>query len=246
MAVAAFLFSGCATTELQTSATMTQSVFINPVAKDKRTIFVSTKNTSGTSINLESSIIGSLASKGYTVIDDPETATYVLMTNVLFCNKKSENNVATGALMGGVAGAIANSGSSNRGFAAAGIGGAVVGGLIGKATEDTIYQMQVDIMIREKAKGKVMATTGNVAGQANVRDSQRAGFLNALTGGIANADATGQMNSNMVQSGSQTYESDSIEHKTVMFAEATKMGLTLEEATPILEQKIAQQVAGLF
>ena len=63
---------------------------------------------------------------------------------------------------------------------------------------------------------------------------------------MGNVDTTGQMDSNMVQSGSQTYESDFIEHKTMMFAEATKMNLTLEEATTILEQKIAQQVAGLF
>jgi len=244
---ATLLLTGCATTELQTSATMTQSVFINPVAKEKRTIFVSTKNTSGTNINLENTIVNTLYTKGYTVVDDPETATYVLMTNVLFCNKKSENNVATGAMMGGMAGAIGNSGAGNfKSVAVAGIGGAVVGGLIGKATEDTIYQMQVDIMIKEKSKGKVMATTGNVSGQASIRDSQRAGFINSLAGGVANVDTTGQMNSNMVQSGSQTYESDFIEHKTMMFAEATKMGLTLEEATPILEQKIAQQVAGLF
>ena len=31
-----------------------------------------------------------------------------------------------------------------------GLGAAALGALIGKATEDTIYQMQVDIVIREK------------------------------------------------------------------------------------------------
>lgn len=243
----AILFSGCATTELQTNAKMTQSVFINPVAKDKRTIFVSMKNTSGTNINLEQTITSALMAKGYMLVDDPDVATYVLMTNVLYCNKKSENNVANGVAMGGMTGAIANSGSGNfRSIGAAGLAGALVGGAIGKATEDTIFQMQVDIMIREKAKGKVTATKGNMAGQASIQDSQRAGFINALAGNIANTDASGQMNSNMVNSGSQTFESDYIEHKTMMFAEATKMGLALEEATPILEQKIAQQVAGLF
>ncbi len=34
------LFSGCATTELQTSSKMTQSVFINPVKKELRTVFL--------------------------------------------------------------------------------------------------------------------------------------------------------------------------------------------------------------
>jgi hypothetical protein len=54
------------------------------------------------------------------------------------------------------------------------------------------------------------------------------------------------MYSNSYSSSSQSYESDFIEHRTMMFAEATKMDLNLYEATPILEDKIAQQVAGLF
>ncbi len=245
LSAALVLMSGCATSQLQTSARMTQSVFINPVAKEKRTVFVSTKNTSGAPINLENRIVQALYAKGYTIVDDPEMATYVLMTNILFCNKKSENNVASGALMGGAAGAIANSGSNGRSMAAAGLAGAVVGGLIGKATEDTIYQMQVDIVIREKAKGKVMASTGSVGGQAYIRDGQKSGFQNSF-GGPVRDDTTGRINSNTYNNSSQSYESDFIEHKTMMFAEATKMDLTLSEATPILEDKIAQQIAGLF
>jgi len=245
LSAALVLMSGCATSQLQTSARMTQSVFINPVAKEKRTIFVSTKNTSGAPINLENRIVQALYAKGYMIVDDPEAATYVLMTNILYCNKKSENNVAGGALMGGAAGAIANSGSNGRSMAAAGLAGAVVGGLIGKATEDTIYQMQVDIVIREKANGKVMSSTGNVGGQAYVRDGQKSGFQNSF-GGAVRDDTTGRINSNTYNSSNQSYESNYIEHRTMMFAEATKMDLTLSEATPILEDKIAQQIAGLF
>lgn len=246
LVAASLVFTGCATSQLQTSAKMTQSVFINPVAKDKRTIFISTKNTSGTDINLERTIIQALYAKGYTIVDDPEMATYVLMTNILFCNKKSENNVASGAMMGGAAGAIANSGSNGRSMAVAGLAGAVVGGLIGKATEDTIFQMQVDIVIREKAKGKVSSYTGTSSGQASVRDGQKTGTMNSFGGPIRDADASGQLRSNTYSNSSQAYESDYIEHRTMMFAEATKMDLTLYEATPILEQKIAAQVAGLF
>jgi len=246
LASSLLLLSGCATSQLQTSAKMTQSVFVNPVAKEKRTIFVSMKNASGTDIMLEPRVVQTLINKGYTVIDDPEKASYVLMANVLYCNKKSENNVASGALMGGAAGAIANSGSSGKGIAAAGLAGAVVGGLIGKATEDSIFQMQVDIVIREKAKGKVNAYTGTTSGQASVRDGQKSGTMNSFGGPIRDADASGKLNSNTYASSSQSYESDFIEHRTMMFAEATKMDLTLDEAIPVLEQKIANQIAGIF
>ena len=246
LGAALLLMSGCATSQLQTSAKMTQSVFVNPVAKEKRTIFVSMRNTSGVDVMLEPRVAQTLINKGYTVVDDPEKATYVLMANILYCNKKSENNVGSGAVMGGMAGAMANSGANGRSMAAAGLAGAVVGGLIGKATEDSIYQMQVDIAIREKAKGKVMASTGNVGGQATVRDGQKSGFANSFGGPIRDNDASGKLNSNTYSSSSQSYESDFIEHRTMMFAEATKMDLTLDEAIPVLEQKIANQIAGIF
>lgn len=240
------LMSGCATSQLQTSARMSQSVFVNPVAKEKRTIFISMKNTSGADIMLEPRVAQTLINKGYTVVDDPEQATYVLMANVLYCNLKKENNVGSGAMMGGAAGAIANSGSNGRSMLAAGVAGAVVGGLIGKATEDSIFQMQVDIVIREKAKGKVTAYTGNTSGQASVRDGQKAGFQNSFGGPIRDSEASGRLNSNTYSSSSQSYESDFIEHRTMMFAEATRMDLTLYEAIPVLEQKIAHQIAGIF
>ena len=246
LVAASILFTGCATSQLQTSAKMTQSVFVNPVAKEKRTIFISMKNTSGADIMLEPRVAQTLINKGYMVVDDPEKATYVLMANILYCNKKSENNVASGAMMGGAAGAIANSGSNGKSMAVAGLAGAVVGGLIGKATEDSIYQMQVDVVIREKAKGKVNAYTGTTSGQASVRDGQKSGFANSFGGPIRDSDASGKLNSNSYSSNSQSYESDFIEHRTMMFAEATKMDLTLEEAVPVLEQKIATQIAGIF
>src|SRR5574344_996416 len=106
---ATILFSGCATTELQTSAKMSQSVFINPVKKELRTVFISSKNTSGQRINLENTLIAELQAKGYKIVDDPELASYVLMVNVLYCDRKQENNalgagVAAGAIGAGVSG----------------------------------------------------------------------------------------------------------------------------------------------
>ncbi len=89
---------------------------------------------------------------------NPEKATYILMVNVLYCDKKQENNAAGGAVAAGAVGAgVAgyNNGGAG-GMAAAGLGAALIGGLIAKATEDTIYQMQVDIVIERKLKDQYM------------------------------------------------------------------------------------------
>ncbi|WP_418219504.1 complement resistance protein TraT [Campylobacter iguaniorum] len=242
------LLAGCATTTLQTSAKMTQSIFLDPVAKDKKIIFVSIKNTSGHDVNLENKILQGLQNKGYTITDDPDAATYILMTNVLYCDKKSETNSVGSAVGLGATGAAISgyNGGGAGSMIAAGAAGAVVGGVLGKLTEDTIWQMQVDVNIRQKTKGAVYSSTGNIAGQATVRDSSKAGFLNAFGGSIKNTEASGSLNSNQINTTNQNYERDYVEKSTIIFAEATKMGLELPEATPILEDKVSSQVVGLF
>ncbi|AXK48126.1 conjugal transfer protein TraT [Aliarcobacter trophiarum LMG 25534] len=245
---ATILFTGCATTELQTNVRMSQSVFIDPVKKELRTVFVSSKNTSGQPINLENSLVSDLQAKGYRVVDDPDEATYILMVNVLYCDKKQENNaigagLATGAIGAGVSGY--NNGGAGQAIGV-GLGAAVIGGLIGKATEDTIYQMQVDVLIKEKAKNLVLTQNSTVSGQASVKDGQKSGFINSFGGSVRDTNATGHINSNMANDKTQYYEEERKEYKTVMLAEATKMDLTLEEATPILEKQISNQISGLF
>lgn len=245
--LAASLLTGCLTTTLQTNATMTQSIFLDPVAKEKRVVFLNIKNTSGHDVNLEAKLRNALQAKGYKFVDDPAKATYILSTNILYCDKKQENNAVGGAVAGGALGtgiSVANS-NSVGGAVAAGAAGALVGGLAAKLTEDTIWQMQVDINIKQKAKGKVLSQSGSVSGQASVRDGRSSGFLNSF-GGPVRSDRVGQLNSNQVNTTSQTYSGNYIEKSTIIFAEAVKMGLKLPEATPILEDKIASQIAGLF
>ena len=232
----------------KTNVRMSQSVFIDPVKKELRTVFISSKNTSGQPINLEQSLSNELQAKGYKIVDDPDEATYILMVNVLYCDRKQENNVAGAALGAGAIGAGV-SGYNNGGAGQAigvGLGAAVIGGLIGKATEDTIYQMQVDILIKERTKGSVLTQNSTVAGQASVRDGKKSGFVNSFGGDVRNTNATGQINSNIANDKTQYYEEERKEYKTVMLAEATKMNLTLQEATPILEKQISNQIAGLF
>lgn len=245
--IAASLFTGCVTTKLETTATMTQTIFIDPVAKEKKIIFLNSKNTSGQNVNLENKLRTLLQTKGYIITDNPELATFILNTNVLYCDKKRENNAGVGAGLGAGTGLGVAAYNSNSMTGAVATTGAIAlaGGLIGKLTEDTIYQIQVDINIKQKSNNKVLSTTGTNQGQANVIDGKRAGFANSLAGAVR-GDKTGNIASNISNSSAQTYESNYIERVTMMFAEATKMNLKIEEAIPVLEDKIANQIAGLF
>ncbi|EAL3900130.1 conjugal transfer protein TraT [Campylobacter upsaliensis] len=220
------LLSGCLTTSLQTNSTMSQSIFLDPVAKEKRVVFLNIKNTSSCQIHLEHKLKSSLEAKGYQISDDLENSTYILSTNVLYCDKKQENNTAGGAI-------------------AAGAAGALLGGLLAKMSEDTIYQMQVDVNIKQKIQNKVLNQNTNINSQASVRDKKASGFLNSFGGNVRN-EKVGQLNANLASSTQQSYESDYVERSTIILAEAVKTGLKLEEASEILEDKIAAQIAGLF
>ncbi|EAI4556798.1 conjugal transfer protein TraT, partial [Campylobacter jejuni] len=112
--LAASLLTGCLTTTLQTNATMSQSIFLDPVAKEKRIVFLNIKNTSGHDVNLEPKLRSALEAKGYKVIDDPDKANYILSTNILYCDKKQENNAVGGAVAGGATG-VAVSGYNGGG-----------------------------------------------------------------------------------------------------------------------------------
>lgn len=250
VALALVFAAGCGTTTLQTKVKMTQSIFVDPVAKNKRLIFVSMRNTSGQNLNLEWMVLSMLQSKGYTIVDDPDMATYVLMANILYCDVKQEDNASGAAALGGMTGGAIASYNSRRGSMKSTLGGAAAGalvaGVIGKLTEDTVYQMQVDVLVKQKAKGKVLASTGSAGGQAQVRDGQRAGFLNSFGGAVRDTQGGAQVSDNRFNTASQQYESEHIEKQTMLFAEATKLNLTLEEAIPSLEQQMANQIAGIF
>lgn len=241
------LLSGCVTTTLQTKATMSRSVFIEPVNPTQKIVYVAIRNTSGQEIHLQHNIEARLLQKGYQITQNPDEATFILQANILYCNLKQENNAQDAAVLGGVTGAgigLYNH-SSATGGVVGGLAGAAVGGLLGKLTEDKIFQMQVDINIRQK-KQEVLANNAQIVGQSSVSNEQRAGFLNSFGGNVRDTQGGGRLYDNTHNYQHQSYTRDYVEHQTTLFAEATKLNLTLEEAIPILENKISSQISGIF
>lgn len=241
------LFTGCATTELQTKTKMTRSIFLDPVAKSQRTVFVSIKNTSENDIDLEDDVIAGLKKKGYQVVDDPDKAKYILMANILFADNLKEANSARAAGTAGAIGATAGtmSGGGRDGLVT-GLAAAAVGGLVGKLTEDEIYRMVVDVVVRQKTKQSVETSESSAMGQAQISDKKRAGFMNSFAGPIRSNDSAGELHDNIQEQKTQHYAANYIEKKTKIFAEALKMNLKLEEALPILEKKMSKQIVNIF
>jgi outer membrane lipoprotein SlyB len=242
----AFWLTGCATTQLQTQAKMTRSVFLDPVKKEQKTIFVAVRNTSGQEVNLEDKLIAELQKKGYRIVDDPEMAKFVLMVNVLFANNLKEVNAPGGATAGSSIGAAVGSSGGSRDAIVGAVAGAVIGGVLAKATEDDIFRMVVDVVVRQKIDQKVAVSEESSIGQANTANQRRAGFMNTFAGPIRSKDGAGKLYDNIHEQKNQQYATNYIEKKTRIFAEAVKLNLQLVEAIPILENKISKSIAGIF
>lgn len=138
-------FTGCqaahtaiAKRNLDVQTKMTETVFLEPVSTENKSIFVDVKNTSDKDIDARVGIEAALKARGYTIVSDPKKANYMLQANVLQIGKSNLNEIRSafnagfgnGAIQGAVAGAAAGyviGGGSGKNAAAAGLIGATGG-----------------------------------------------------------------------------------------------------------------------
>ena len=209
--------------DLDVQTKMSESIFLEPVAPEKRIIYVSIRNTTGQSLNLKSRIIGTLVSAGYKVTQDPEQANYMLQANML---KLEETDLRTadqnldggfgGAIIGSLAGGSSQS-KSNTGL----ILGSLLGTAIDALVEDVHFTMVTDIQVRERPlKGET------------VRQSQDA--------------ALSQGSSTTVLQSSDSFEVQWKKYRTRVVSTANQVNLKFDEAIPMLENGLAGAIAGIF
>lgn len=125
------LLGGCAATKtsiakknLDVQTKMSDAVFLEPVAPDRRTVFVQVRNTSDKpNFDIEPSVKSAILAKGYQVTDDPDAAHYKLQAQVLSVSKSSPT-AAESALNDGFGGTIIGAGTGA-------LSGAVIGGIAG-------------------------------------------------------------------------------------------------------------------
>ena len=241
LAVLVATLAGCAAVHtsiakrnLDVQTRMSDAVFLDPVAPDKRTVFVQVRNTSDKpNFDLERPIRNAIAAKGYQVLDDPEAAHYKLQAQILSVSKASVT-AAEAALNGGygaplagmVAGATAGvaTGGSTQNMAVAGVAGAVVGGLIetvaNAAVQDVFYVAITDVQISQKAR----------AGVTGQRDLQ--------------VDASQGIGGEETTTFSEV--TDEKRYRTRVMSTANKVNLQYEEAAPELNAGLTRVLAGLF
>jgi hypothetical protein len=237
------LLGGCAATsvaigkkDLDVQAKTSTAVFIDPVSRDRRTVYLDVRSgvmefdRRAFSQFVRQQFVSN--ENRYRIVDDPDGAHFQMLVYVLNLEKASLSaaqaalqegyigggEVAAGAVVGGVIGA-----NSGHGWAGAGLGAVAASGVSMVANalvKDVTYMLVADVSIRERVAEGVMVR----------RDTQ-------LTAKAADGGSSQQRVSEV---------SDRKDYRTRIVTTANKANLKLEEAQTVMFDKTAYAMAGFF
>jgi hypothetical protein len=219
---------GKRTLDVQTK--MSDSIFLDPVTADQRTVLVEVRNTSDRmDLDIEPGVRAALAERGYRVIDDPDDAHFLLQANVLQVGRTSRT---------------AAEGTFAKGFGSALVGGAAGAGL-GRAASD-----QTEVMIA----GAVAGVAASAVADAFVQDVTYSIITDVQISERAaeGVVVTERMSQNLAQgSGGQRILSTSEVHdwkryQTRVMSTANQVNLDFEDAVPELAEGLTRTISGIF
>ncbi len=205
--------------DVQTRAS--ESIFLEPVAPEKRIVFVSVRNTSDKDLDIKQRILARLQQSGYRITDNPDEAQFMLQANVLKVGKTNQDERDsfieagfTGAVIGDLAASDSN---STEGKVLGAIAGVVVDALV----KDVLFTMVTDLQVRERPRGNQFVTQQQSA-------------------------ETAQGSSTTVSESTNRATIDWKTYRTRIVSTANQVNLEFEEALPALENGLVRSIAGLF
>lgn len=227
---------GCNTTtkiikhgKLEVQTKMSDSIFLDPIDDDKKTVLLQIRNTSDKpGLEIESKIRSSLESKGYTIVNSPKKANIMIQANILQVGKSTLENpfealsggygsglegFATGAA---IAGATGGSGRSMLGIGMiTGIGNTI----LDAAVEVVNFTMITDLQISEKADDSFVTES---------------------------SDASLKQGNSGYKKSSWEQKTNWKRYQTRIMSVAKKTNLKFEEAEPKLTDGLVKSISGIL
>jgi hypothetical protein len=227
---------GCQTTtkmikhgKLEVQTKMSETIFLDPIEDDKKTVLLQIRNTSDKSgLEIESKIRSAVESKGYRIVNSPKQANIMIQANILQVGKSTLENpfealsggygsglegFATGAML---AGATGGSGRSMLGIGLiAGIGNTI----LDAAVQVVNFTMTIDLQISEKAEGNFVSESSDAS---------------LKQGNSGYKKSTWKKKTNWKR------------YQTRIMSVAKKTNLKFEEAEPKLTEGLVKSISGLL
>lgn len=213
---------------LDVQTKMSDTIFLEPVSSEKKTVYFDLRSTTDKNINLDNmrkKIKQNLQNKGYTIVTNIDQANFLVQENILSVAETTEKDAYSAiqsGFGGAVTGALAGVAINNTGQSAAygGLIGAAVGVAADAMVDDVYYNMITDLQIKQR-----------------LPDGQKVEYTH-------NADAKSGSSSNMQQTRKGT--SDWITYRTRIVSVANQVNLEFEEAQKELEDKLIMTTSGVF
>ncbi|MDP1557886.1 MAG: complement resistance protein TraT [Nitrosomonas sp.] len=230
----AALHTSIAKKNLEVQTKMSDTIFLDPITPDQRTIYLNFRNTSGKSnFDIAEIVATMLKEKGYLIISDPHVAHYWLQVNVLSIDKASPT-AAEHALRSGYGGgaALGTAVGAATGAAIDGWPGAAIGGLVGAAAlgiadtvanaavQDVTFMVITDVEIAERVE------EGVIVREDSQQDAQQG------VGGARRQTSTRVTEMNR--------------YRTRVVSTANKANLLYEEAAYELTNGLIRSITGFF
>jgi hypothetical protein len=244
--------------DLQINTHLSETVFLDPVPVEKRSIYVSIRNTSDhPELDISTALKTAIAQRGYLVVQDPTKAEYMLRANVLQAGEvdaKSKSSMLLAnygePLLGGVAAAAATSALGGNGATTTGVGLGVAAASFAanQIWKEKTYSVVIDIELssRPLSGAKVSQNTSSLAANANsslkVQSSgtptgaQMQGSLNTATATYNGRSVSQSINE----------EADFKKYQVRAMAYADQVNLKFENAVMPLETKLVSALSNLF
>lgn len=229
--------SGCAATmtalekkDLSVQTRMSDTIFLEPVPQDRKSVYLDIKNTSDQEIDL-SALRSQIESRGYRIESNPDRALMWYQINVLYAGQCDEPALKRwigagygGPLIGTGVGALAGYGfgrSPGRVVGGA-LGGMLIGGIAeavaGTLVKDVTYTVITDFQLSIRSDKKVVQRE-----QTSVKQG---------SGTILQQDIDTESNRKI--------------YRARVASVANKVNLTFEEAKSPLTEKLVRSLAGVL
>jgi hypothetical protein len=214
---------------LEVETKMSETIFLDPIDDNKKTVLLQIRNTSDKSgLEIESKIRSAIESKGYRIVNSTQSANIMIQANVLQVGKSTLENpfqALTGGYGSGLEGfatgaAIAGAtGGSGRSMLGIGLITGIGNTILDAAVEVVNFTMITDLQISEKADGEYVSESSD----ANLKQG---------TSGYKKS--TWEKKTNWKK------------YQTRIMSVAKKTNLKFEEAEPKLTEGLVKSISGLL
>jgi len=228
------LCSGCASTVVYTDLVVSDTFFLPPTVANS--VFIQSRNASDNQRVTLSDLESRLTAKSYQVVKDYKTAQYLLFTNIVYCNQTKPDLPVEVIVSGGY-------GSGSGGSVMSGLNS--LAGMAGSVASLHPAGAAASSVARS-ALGSVGGMFGGAGSGPSVEYKHAEGRVYACVADVQIADRTRAESEPPLAAPTPGAAPPPGVYQTRVGASVSQRKTGVDEATPLVEQRLSAAVAGYF